>query len=260
MAKGPANPDRRGRSSSIRLVLNNTRPVRALDFGRLFTVLAADYKKVTNGRTLVVTRLESGSIWVWLHDSYNAIEPYGKAALEAAKAAKGLREFAGTLKALLKPTNKEPAKSIVQPIGLKSARSILKLAVNSGANVDFEYVGTDGDQLNFKISREQAITRQAQLKDLGAKASASASAKATNAIPRRILTAEFERLVHSMPEGDIAALEAVETLVRSLQGRGMDYVLLEAAAELETQGHSDLARTIRNALRPPGETTQNLLT
>lgn len=58
--------------ASIVLVIENRQPVPALALSELLAALARDYRKQHRARTLVVERVEDGSIWITLLDMAQA--------------------------------------------------------------------------------------------------------------------------------------------------------------------------------------------
>ncbi|MEO6841589.1 MAG: hypothetical protein ABI192_12560 [Bradyrhizobium sp.] len=83
-------------------------PPAADDLGELFAALARDYDDLTAGRTLVVSRVESGSLIATLTDLALAVAPYVKDALAVGAAIKGIADLAKLLKSLLEKAKSDP--------------------------------------------------------------------------------------------------------------------------------------------------------
>lgn len=71
------------------LTFNHEQPITAAQLGELFAALARDYRQFTSGRSLVVTRIESGSLIALLQDAIVFLAPHLRTAVEVAKAIKG---------------------------------------------------------------------------------------------------------------------------------------------------------------------------
>jgi len=245
------SPDAEGEIPRLKLVLDNSRPVSAAELGRLLSALASDYKKMTRGQTLVVTRVQAGSIWIWLQSALSDLEPIGKAALGAAKAAKGIREFADALTAAIKPT-KKPLAALPSPSpsypDLKSARSLLKLAVDSGSVVEFEHIASGGERIGFKVTPVEAAARQSEMEEARVAESRLAPQIAYHA-PPQIAADRLAQLAQAGPEGMVAVEEAVAIIAGSLRGQGLEYALSPLADELDGRGLYQLAEIVRAAIR-----------
>jgi hypothetical protein len=96
------------------LTIDYETPPPADDLGDLFTALGRDYRDLTGGRILVVTRVESGSLVATLTDLAIAAAPYVQGAIAAGAAIKGIADLVKLLKSLLgkdksgQPDNRQP--------------------------------------------------------------------------------------------------------------------------------------------------------
>lgn len=232
----------------LKLTIEDGRPIRAEELGRLLSALAADYRKVARGHTLVVARVEVGSILIWLQDALTALAPYGQSVLDAAKAAKGLREFAEALSGAIKPgtAGRVQAASKATPT-LKSAAALLKIATESDRTVQFESVGINGENFRFTVTPNEAAERQAAVSALPSPT--ADRPRVMDAISHEGMTSQLAHLAESGPAGATAVQEAVAIIAHSLRGQGMESALLSIAQDLELRGLSDLAQIVRSHVR-----------
>src|SRR5262249_42862232 len=117
---------------------------RASDLGELFTALARDYKDVTEGRVLVVTSIQRGSIIATLTDWALQAFPIVNAGVEGVLAAKALADFWDLLRAWINGANAEKPKKPLYRSGRKapgqrSVEAVVKIAAESGRDVRVKY-------------------------------------------------------------------------------------------------------------------------
>jgi hypothetical protein len=62
--------------AEIMVAIVGGQPIPAAMLGNLIIALSRDYKALNRGRTLVVSRLETGSLLVFVQDAYYAVQPY----------------------------------------------------------------------------------------------------------------------------------------------------------------------------------------
>tara|TARA_R110000868_G_scaffold198474_4_gene444892 strand:- start:36281 stop:36682 length:402 start_codon:yes stop_codon:yes gene_type:complete len=123
--------------AKIVLVIENGQPVPALALSELLAALARDYRKQNRARTLVVARVEDGSIWITLLDMAQAALPYAKGAVEAAKGSKAIIDFGKSLVGLLKAkkSDQASAEQLKSKAPERSIEKLVKLAVDANCNV-----------------------------------------------------------------------------------------------------------------------------
>jgi hypothetical protein len=162
-------------SYELVLIFDHARPLSSDDLGDLFTALARDYSKLTRGRTLVISRLEAGSLYAAFTDAVALVTPYVHDALELTKAAKGVADFARTVRGFISPPTKDAGSEKLfnrgkKAPGVRSAEALLKIAVNSGSEVILKHATAKGDTFEVHVTpveasrlREQAENRRASL-------------------------------------------------------------------------------------------------
>ncbi|MDO6732453.1 hypothetical protein Q4577_20695 [Marinovum sp. 2_MG-2023] len=232
------------------LVIENEQPVPALALSELLASLARDYRKQNRARTLVVARVEDGSILITLLDMAQAALPYTKSAVEVAKGAKALIEFGKTLTGLLKAKKNDQA-AVEQPQAKSPTRSIekiLKLAVDANCSVRLRQVEADGSCLEVEVTPSEAVAIRKSEQDAKEASALDGSPIFQERVPevkRAVEIAdELERLQIS---DELSASGALQIILGIIKRSGDAELLMSVAMELEGRGYKDLAATIRNA-------------
>ncbi|CAN5474951.1 hypothetical protein BH10PSE6_BH10PSE6_31140 [soil metagenome] len=258
MAKQLTSSDR-DQGDDLILAFYNEEPIEAGELGALFSALARDYRQLTRGRTLVVTRVEAGSLIVILRDLLSTVGSL----TEVANAAKAIYQFASAIYDLIQREKTDDSvldEPEQKPWGDRTIEEITKIAARSRSEVKARYVGRYGDSFELQVSNAEARDirekrkrrkpaareRQGRLAGPDALQALPDPQGAVNSlINLRTLGAGFEE-IRTM----------AEVLVSVLKSAGASYLLSQIASDLEIAGHSDLARMIREAddqprLEPP---------
>jgi hypothetical protein len=252
------------------LIFDNARPLAAADLGDLFSAMARDYRLATRGRTLVVARLETGSLYAYVRDALHEFAPYSQYALETVKAFKGIKEFAQTLTGLFGRVKEHPGTlgelKRRRRVGAKSIEAIVKIAAVSHSVVELRHETSDGEIIDLKVTPVEAIhirEHSAQPSSLpfpptptlipltGGNAGPPTSLPI---IPDLFQPSDYaDSLVRlydrrdakggSATESDIRALVAV--LANSLISVGHGSLISVIASDLEGRGYSNLAQILR---------------
>ena len=123
--------------------------------------MARDYRLATRGRTLVVARLEAGSLYAYLRDALHEFPPYSQYALETVKAFKGIKEFAQTLTGLFGRVKEHPGTlgeiKRRRRVGAKSIEAIVKISAVSHSVVELRHETGDGEIIDLKVTPVEAI-------------------------------------------------------------------------------------------------------
>lgn len=234
--------------AKIVLVIENRQPVPALTLSELLAALARDYRKQNRARTLVVARIEDGSIWITLLDMAQATLPYAKDAVAAAKGGKAIIDFGKSLAGLLKAKKNDQASAeqLQSKAPKRSIEKLVKLAVDANCNVRLRQVEADGSCLEVEVTLSEAVA--IQKRDHEAKAARPlmhpmiAHERLLDARRTPELADAFERLLISEDSSGNDALQIILGIIK----QSGDVELLEAVAtELEGRGHKDLAAKIR---------------
>jgi hypothetical protein len=234
--------------AKIVLVIENRQPIPALALSELLAALARDYRKQNRARTLVVARVEDGSIWITLLDMAQAASPYAKGAVEAAKGSKAIIDFGKSLAGLLnaKKNHQDPAEQLQSNAPGRSIEKLVKLAVDANCNVRIRQVEVDGSCLEVEVTRSEAIEIQED-----EHYSKEASTLRHPIVAYEIgfeseraaeIADEFERLQISE---NSAVNDALQIILGMIKRSGDVKLLRSLAVELEGRGYKELAATIR---------------
>jgi hypothetical protein len=145
----------------LALTLDSARRLAAADLGELFSTLARDYRQFTRGRTLVVVRLQTGSLYAYFRDAFDTFEPYGKEALEIVKTVKSIKEFVQTLAGVFRRAKEHPGTLAElrnqRQVGAKSIDAFLKIAAKSQSVVQLRHRTAEGEIIDLKVTPIEAI-------------------------------------------------------------------------------------------------------
>lgn len=234
--------------ASIVIVIENRQPVSALALSELLAAFARDYRKQNRNRTLVVERVENGSIWITLLDMAQAALPYAKGAVEAAKGSKAIIDFGKSLIGLLKLKKNNPAspEQLQSKAPERSIEKLVKLAVDANCNVRLRQVESDGSCLEVEVTRSEAVAIQ--------ESEHFAKEARTHSLPiidheryrdaKRAaeIADEFERLQISE---ESTVNDALQIILGVIKRSGDVELLRSLAVELERRGYKELAAKIR---------------
>lgn len=247
--------------ATVVVTLHGDAPVQAAQLGKLLVTLAADYRRMNPGRTLVVADIRIGSVITELTDLVKNVA-------DGAKAAKAIADFARTVADLLKLTRKDQATlaSGKQLRGQRSVEALLEAAISSGHEVELRHTNGDGAVIDLKVTpveatkiRERNGLRIAQMEAAYRAAPPSPAPRHLLATPEQmienasghVLVRErdaLRALIHSDWIGDAGNPEVealIVKLARTLRDAGLNHVLVSLAAELEASGHPALGRRLR---------------
>lgn len=232
----------------IVLIIGNRQPVAALAVSELLAALARDYRKQNRARTLVISRVEDGSILITLLDMAQTAMPYAKGVVEAAKGGKAIIDFGKSLTGLLK-AKKDGQGSVEQSPSNAPERSIekiVKLAVEADCNVRIQQIEADGSRLEVEVTRSEAVAIQERdhyAKEANKLSQVSvAYLRDSDAKRAAKIVDDFERLQLSDKSTDNDALQVI---ISTLKRAGDDRLLESLAIELEARGFKHLAATFR---------------
>jgi hypothetical protein len=236
------------------LALDFERPPNAEDLGEVFTALARDYREMTNGRTLVVVRVDSGSITATLTDAALTAAPYVAAGvgggLATITAINALGQFVANLKKWFGYTKSDTEKKRLYRKGRKSpgqrsVETIIKVAADTRSHIRLKYKSKQGETLEAELTPAEAISVRAQVPIGETEQVRLASTPRMRSAPE--VQAGIERLqqIHAQNLSPNQVDAIVEVMVAVLQASGQRYVLLEIASELERRGLHNIASALR---------------
>lgn len=224
-------------------------PLPAVELGELFAAIARDYRAFTNGRSLVVSRIESGSIRTTLIDMAMAAAPYVKDAVEFAKGVKALADFTKLIKDLLDKVN--PGTSSEQPKSLSKSPAhrtfarAFKMSIESNCDVELKMTSSNGDVIEAKITPALANTARKQ-DDISA-----VTAQAQLPLQNYAKTTKVTQIISDLTRADPESLSQteremlIEVLVGTLQDARMDFLIEQIASNFAQRGFNSIADAIR---------------
>lgn len=237
-----------GRGRELVLEIKNDQPIAADEVGALLVVLARDYRRLTR-RKLVIGRLETGSVIATLVDAAVFITPYASNAVEVSKAinaivsfSKALRERFANAKNLKKLGATKP--EIREPPGTDTVTELAKIVAKSGGEATFKYIGSDGENVQAKITSKEAIEiRERQKTARGALKLAKQQDLLALGLEDGDTTTLARRLAEMGLSTDLD--EAIRALVGALRSSGLDSYVEMIASDLAGHGHSHIADLLR---------------
>jgi hypothetical protein len=225
-------------------------PVSAEDLAEVIAALGRDYRENTDGRTLVVSRVESGSVILTFIDAVMATAPYCASAVAIVQGVNALATFAENLKKWLGRAKTEEGKKRLQRRGKKlpgqrSVEAILSLAAKTGSHVKVKHTKHNGDTLEAELTASEARANQI----------AKERVKVPKDTLHQRLTAPnvqdvIMQLEHAHKENSsLTELEAiVDVIVAVLQMAHAEHLLSEIASELSGRGLHAIAEVVRKRI------------
>jgi hypothetical protein len=225
--------------------------LQADELGKLFTTLARDYRKMNRGRTLVVARLKTGTLFAELSDSFLLAAPFLNDVVEIAHAVDSMAKFAKTLWELhsVARDGKVAAPGESKFIGRASLDALADISANSNCEVSFEHK-TKSETVKFNITPLEAVELRERTKLLEHRESerqkrlAVSHADRLPSIPH--LTASLVDKLSTL-QGTAGADQrpVAEAIAAVLQSMGHGHNLGKFAVEFEGRGLYALAASLR---------------
>jgi hypothetical protein len=239
-------------------------PPAAEDLGELFVALDRDYRKISKGGTLVVTRVESGSIIITITDAVLAAAPYvvaaGGAALATMAAINTIAKFAENIKTWFGRATTDQGKKRLYKKGKKapgqrSVEAIIRTAAKTRSHVEVKHTRPNGETLEAKLTPAEAINVSNAEDD-------TKVAKLRSDIPRALAERpEIRTAIKKLQEASSSDLSVVDIIVSVLQTTAAGQAALpEIASHLEKNGLFDLAVAVRQHIRGRGGAPEPPLT
>jgi hypothetical protein len=246
-----------------------------------FSALARDYRETTKGRTLVVIRMDSGSIIATLTDAAIAAARYAKPAAEGGHAVitaiNALATFAENLKKWFGYAKSDTDKNRLYRKGKKSpgqlsVEQIVKTAANTGSHLRMKYNSEKGESLEVELTPAEAISaRERRLAPDAARKgrrrplaidSEDLALPQTNERLSRGLQAMIDEHLQRIAAQDLSPTE-VHVIITALLAAGAGHLLPRIVSALEARGHHKIAQAFRQYIHltthtrklPPTTTT-----
>lgn len=256
--------------SGILLYFDNGKPITATQLANLLRAFNSDYKKLTRGE-LFVSRVETGSFWIWLKDTAEAlaggIDNAGTIIGASARIAKFLKAFKQAWSSMDEPNpNQDRLQSPVD----KSLAAVLVTAVECQANAELrQRVKPDGTVETFlKVTSQQAKQKVERLRRPPRAKSVSdalSDALLPSATPSGILDYPSESFASLKKQAEALGIDSpdldslVEIMVSVVSGERR-WDLLRALADAYEKGNRpDIAKAIRKRVDPKDPSNKLLL-
>ena len=249
-------------ANEIILTFDFETPPAAEDLGEVFIALSRDYRDFSQGGTLAVTRVETGSIIVALTDSVLAAAPYAAIAVGGAistmaaintvdKFAENLRKWFGRAKT--DEGKKRLYKKGKKTAGQRSVEAIIKTAAKTGSRAKVKYTKANGETLEAEITPREAVeirdaaASNSALKSLAPPTDYALSARPEiDAVVERLRLAGSENLSHAQIDA------VVDVIVATIMSAGAGHLLSDIASQLDAHGLFDFATAVRKHIRGSG--------
>jgi len=260
----------RASPGEIVLVIGNKKPIAADELGKLFQVMAKDYRRLTRGRTLVIARVSPGSTLIWLQDAALIAGAYAHNLDEISKAIGATRYFAENLSALWRYLKGDASHSTMrvgpQTPGLKTVEKLAEMAADSKSKIDYEYEGPDGEKIRLKMTPQAARAMRSRRVRHVPRIEASAAPKQISSVLKGLdltqpdssaaVTEALAQLPNTSNAREIAAV--VASVLRSAN---LEYVLERIISDLALRGLNAIAEALRyETLAPQPQPAQVVVT
>jgi hypothetical protein len=254
--------------AQLELFFENKKPFNATHLGDLFSALAYDYGKLTNGRKLIIADIRTGTLLAILQDAWaiggdiiTVASPYAKNVASIATGGKALLDFSKTLRQVFERTKKDP--NSIAPartkrvIGAKTVRVLAKVAHETQSEVKITTRTADGDIIEVCLTPLEAL----QIKE-GVEATplprSSTRLLESNVSeePLRAMLSDVATRLSAVNAGSDSELTALASaLAETLGVAGMTSMADELAQRLEMRGHAQVAELLRAEISRGGKRT-----
>lgn len=249
---------------SFTFTFNNEKPIQADQLGGFFSDLSLDYERFTHGRTLVIVRLDTGSLIATLKDAIVLVGTYLEDGVEFAKATKAIADFVKLLKRLFASAKDNPGQAKLfargrKQIGMRSVERLVKIAADSNCEVVLKHALADGEVLDLRITPTEAIAMREREKGLPVHNKRLEPMPAQHDLSFSVPVVQFgnnpqmiaQTLADSYRVGggidNTQVQQLVLALASALRSAGLAYLLETIAGTLELKGLHDLATIVRKS-------------
>ena len=241
------------------LKLDFERAPSAEDLGEIFSAIARDYHEMSKGRTLVVIRVEGGSIIATLTDSAFVWVGAGLAVMAAINT---LAEFAKNLKTWFDYAKSHKEKKRLYRKGKKSpGQRSVEAIIKTASQVSMKYNPAEGEALEVEMTPAETIRAREQLHaDDIKKTRREPMQRIQRSAPEIQKTIEQLEQVGAQNLSPSEIHAVVNAIVSVLKATGAGYLLPQIASELEMHGFHSIAHTLRQHIHSSGGTQEPPLT
>lgn len=245
-------------ATELLLTIRNEKPLPAALMSDLLSALSKDYRRLNRGRTLVVSRIQMGSWWIYLCDMIQTTQPYLKNGVEFAKGGKAILDFA---KGIREAVGKAKGPEVHVNGGMhgvaRTVEALAKVAIEAGSEIQVSQKSSDGTLIDVRITPPEALLIREIARQRALAEKPSPSLLQTNNILRvsRGIDAKAlaDQLQHLAVEGPATSVHPVLSAVLAvLRQDGNSHFIDALAYELEGRGYYDLAEIVRDVNRKGG--------
>jgi len=149
-------------SAELTIIFDYERRPTARELGDVLSAIGRDYEDTSHDRTLVVTKIENGSIIIVLKDFAMTAWPYVAGTVATMAGINAVLKFYEHLKQWLgkAKTPDEPSRLFGRgrkAPGQRSVEAIVKTAAGSGSHVRVRHIDVSGETLEAELTPAQAV-------------------------------------------------------------------------------------------------------
>jgi hypothetical protein len=248
-------------ANELLLTFDFETPVSAENLAEVIVALGRDYRESTDGRTLVVSRVETGSVTLTFIDAVMAAAPYVVSGVAIVQGVNALATFAENVKKWFGRAKTDEGKKRLQRRGKKlpgqrSVEAILAIAAKTGSHVKVKHTKPNGETLEAELTPSEALANQF----------AKERAKLAKARVQRPAAPDVQdviiRLEHAYKKNrSLTELEAImDVIVAVLRTANAEHLLSEIASELSVRGQHAIAEVVRQRIHRGGTGGTQLVT
>jgi len=237
----------------------NKQPIAAVALARFLSAMARDYSKLTRGRSLAVSQVESGSIILHVQDAVAAaaalapvVVPLAKDAVDLIQAGEALAKFAKSVRGAFWKAKESPQATLQKGGALSTIAAAVEVAADAGAELKVDYAGRETDAFSLRMTppeavkiREEAASVREQQRMLAASEVPlllQAPAATTVGDHADALEQAFRMLPATGSDENLRAM--MRALVATLRAVGLDYMVSTISTELSSRGQYGLAQAL----------------
>lgn len=254
-------------TNEIVLTFDFKTPLDAEDLGEVFKALARDYRESSRDGTLVVTRVESGSIIVTLTDAALVAVPYVAGAVTAMAAVNTVAKFAENLKIWFGLAKTDKGKNRLYKKGKKtpgqrSVEAIISTAAKTQSHVKVKYTNADRETLEAELTPAEATRAHEETTVANAEVAKPAVDVSQMLAARPAVRMAIEKLQQAGSENltPLQIQSFVDIMVSVLKSSGAGQFLPEIVYHLEMHGLYGFATAVKQHIHGQGVTPKPPLT
>ena len=235
------------RHGEVLLFFETDTIVPASDVAKLLSALSSEYTKINKGHSLVVVRLEAGSLAIWFDGVINSIGPVAHQSKEYIDSATACIKFFGIIRQIAQRSKEQPTAIQSNRPGFKAVREIVRVAAKNGAALELSYNSPGGEKLKLKMAAADVTAIE---RDVSVEAASRRESQQMLSSPVKALlpSAGFDGTAFAAAVGDgplsEEAQRIVKAMVLAMQSVGLVRAITEIAEDLIGRGRADIAAVL----------------